>query len=86
MKLVSATISIDGHAAKATQMSCWPRVGADADTSALSLAMPGVVGEASPKAKLRRDKYTQHNTNTTKNADHVHDCMRVGKADSITKG
>ena len=23
---------------------------------------------------------------TTKNADHVHDCMRVGKADSITKG
>ena len=86
MKLVSATISMEGHAAKATHMSCWPRVGVGAGTSAMPLAMPGVAGEASPKAKLRRDKYTQHPTKTTKNADHVHDCMRVGKADSITKG
>jgi hypothetical protein len=32
MTLVSATISIEGHAAKATQMSCWesPGFGADA--------------------------------------------------------
>jgi hypothetical protein len=86
MKLVSATISMEGHAAKATHMSCWPRPGVGAGTRAMSLAMPGVEGEASPRAKLRLDKYTQHNTNTTKNADHIHDCMRVGKTDSITKG
>jgi hypothetical protein len=86
MKLVSATISIEGHAAKATQMSCWTRRGAASGNSVLSWATPLGAVSAPANAKLRRDKYTQHNTNTTKNADHIQDCMRVGKADSINKG
>jgi hypothetical protein len=86
MKLVSATISMEGHAAKATQMSCWTHPGVGAGASAVPWAMPLGTNDASAKAKLRLDKYTQHSTNTTNNADQDHDCMRVGMADSITKG
>ena len=60
--------------------------GVGAGASAVPWAMPLGTNDASANAKLRRDKYTQHNTNTTKNADHIQDCMRVGKADSINKG
>ena len=77
-KLVSATIRIEGHAAKSIQVAKWIAVGAGAGSFSTSTR--------ATLLRLRHAKMQQVSTKMAYKADHHYDCHWVGSMGSKAMG